>query len=224
MQATRGLGSTCRETCWTSARPRAPLATSSSTTWATACHFDRACLTAQSGPPLSVAHASVVPHKTGRGSGAPSLTAPCPSPPARSISAVQWLCYGHTKAQVPRCAPCLLSLPTLAILVATSPLLPSPPRPRERLIRFFQTLYVALRRGARAVLQLYPESSEQMELITNSAMRCGFSGGLVVDYPHRCGGRGRGAAAAGVRPPPSWCLALTLCNHAPAVPRLRSAI
>jgi 18S rRNA (guanine1575-N7)-methyltransferase len=35
-----------------------------------------------------------------------------------------------------------------------------------------------------AVMQLYPESAEQLELITTIALRCGFSGGLVVDYPN----------------------------------------
>lgn len=37
----------------------------------------------------------------------------------------------------------------------------------------------------RAVIQLYPETPEQMELISKSAMKCGFVGGLVVDYPNR---------------------------------------
>ncbi|KAF4801992.1 putative 18S rRNA (guanine-N(7))-methyltransferase [Turdus rufiventris] len=51
-------------------------------------------------------------------------------------------------------------------------------------IRFFSTLYTALARGSRAVLQLYPENSEQLELITAQAMRAGFTGGMVVDYPN----------------------------------------
>jgi 18S rRNA (guanine1575-N7)-methyltransferase len=33
-------------------------------------------------------------------------------------------------------------------------------------------------------MQLYPESAEQLELITAIALKCGFSGGLVVDYPN----------------------------------------
>lgn len=41
-----------------------------------------------------------------------------------------------------------------------------------------------------AVLQLYPESAEQIEMITTIPMRCGFSGGLVVDFPNRCVGPG----------------------------------
>jgi len=34
------------------------------------------------------------------------------------------------------------------------------------------------------VFQFYPENPQQMELITTCAMRAGFSGGLVVDYPN----------------------------------------
>ena len=37
----------------------------------------------------------------------------------------------------------------------------------------------------RAVIQLYPETPEQMELISKTATKCGFTGGLVVDYPNR---------------------------------------
>ncbi|XP_031447854.1 probable 18S rRNA (guanine-N(7))-methyltransferase isoform X3 [Phasianus colchicus] len=72
------------------------------------------------------------------------------------ISAVQWLCNADKKSH-------------------------SPPK---RLYRFFSTLYTALARGSRAVLQLYPENSEQLELITAQAMRAGFTGGMVVDYPN----------------------------------------
>jgi 18S rRNA (guanine1575-N7)-methyltransferase len=74
---------------------------------------------------------------------------------AISISAIQWLCHASTKAQ-------------------------NPPR---RLYRFFSTLYAALSRGSRASLQLYPENSAQIELIMQQAMKAGFTGGLVVDYP-----------------------------------------
>jgi len=75
---------------------------------------------------------------------------------AISISAVQWLCNAETTAQ----------------------------DPRIRLRNFFGTLYRSLARGARAVLQLYPESTKQIEMITTAGMRAGFSGGLVVDYPN----------------------------------------
>merc|ERR1712118_523978 len=75
---------------------------------------------------------------------------------AISISAVQWLCYSHRKAEVPI----------------------------RRLNTFFQTLYSCLKRGARAVLQFYPENSRHVEMITSAAMRCGFIGGIVVDFPN----------------------------------------
>lgn len=75
---------------------------------------------------------------------------------AISVSAVQWLCYSNDKGEVQR----------------------------KRISTFFQSLYRALHRGARAVLQIYPESPEQVEMLTTAATRCGFTGGLVVDYPH----------------------------------------
>ncbi|KAJ8554057.1 hypothetical protein K7X08_024735 [Anisodus acutangulus] len=56
--------------------------------------------------------------------------------------------------------------------------------PRLRLKAFFGSLYRCLGRGARAVLQVYPENIAQLELILGFAMRAGFSGGIVVDYPH----------------------------------------
>ncbi|XP_031439990.1 probable 18S rRNA (guanine-N(7))-methyltransferase [Clupea harengus] len=73
-----------------------------------------------------------------------------------SISALQWLCNADKKCH-------------------------SPPR---RLYTFFSSLYACLTRGGRAVFQVYPENSEQLELITAQAMRAGFTGGMVVDYPN----------------------------------------
>lgn len=32
--------------------------------------------------------------------------------------------------------------------------------------------------------QVYPEGARQATLLTDAAMRAGFSGGLVVDFPH----------------------------------------
>jgi 18S rRNA (guanine1575-N7)-methyltransferase len=75
---------------------------------------------------------------------------------AISISALQWLMNADTKAQ----------------------------KPFQRLKAFFQSLFNSLARGGRAVLQFYPENSDQVETITAAAMRCGFGGGLVIDYPH----------------------------------------
>ncbi|TPX69229.1 hypothetical protein SpCBS45565_g02559 [Spizellomyces sp. 'palustris'] len=56
--------------------------------------------------------------------------------------------------------------------------------PRARLKRFFSTLYSALARGAKAIFQFYPENPDQIEMIISSAMRAGFTGGLVVDFPN----------------------------------------
>ncbi|GAA0138451.1 methyltransferase [Lithospermum erythrorhizon] len=75
---------------------------------------------------------------------------------AISISAVQWLCNADKSSH----------------------------DPRKRLKAFFESLYRSLSRGARAVLQVYPENVAQRELILSFAMRAGFAGGIVVDYPH----------------------------------------
>ena len=76
--------------------------------------------------------------------------------------------------------------------------------PRERLLYIADSKYVPygnkppefiiersrclgrhlLARGAKAVIQLYPETPQHMELITSCAMRAGFTGGLVVDFPN----------------------------------------
>ncbi len=111
---------------------------------------------------------------------------------AISVSALQWLCYNDRKDHVSA----------------------------RRLETFFTALYRALRRGARAALQFYPENEGQLELVTAVAKRCGFGGGLVVDFPNStkakkyylvlfagaqegaagaagAGGKGAGAAAAG---------------------------
>lgn len=95
---------------------------------------------------------------------------------AISISALQWLCNADQTTHVPS----------------------------KRLYKFFSTLYSCLvnkkqkkikysghkfkflfqSRGSRAVFQFYPENSSQVELITSQAMKAGFTGGLVVDYPN----------------------------------------
>ena len=73
-----------------------------------------------------------------------------------SISALQWLCYADTNEQ----------------------------NPIARLNRFFSSLYAVLKKDARAVLQFYPENSEQAVLIAQAASKVGFAGGIVVDYPN----------------------------------------
>lgn len=73
-----------------------------------------------------------------------------------SVSALQWLCNADKKSH----------------------------NPVKRLYQFFSTLYSSMARGARAVFQFYPENPSQMELITTQAMRAGFTGGVVVDFPN----------------------------------------
>ncbi|OIV99780.1 hypothetical protein TanjilG_26118 [Lupinus angustifolius] len=75
---------------------------------------------------------------------------------AISISAVQWLCNADKSSH----------------------------NPRLRLKAFFTSLYKCLSNGARAVFQVYPENIDQREVILNAAMRAGFAGGIVVDFPH----------------------------------------
>ncbi|CAE6436804.1 hypothetical protein ACGC1H_004473 [Rhizoctonia solani] len=75
---------------------------------------------------------------------------------AISVSVLQWLCNADASTH-------------------------SPP---ARLARFFQTLHASLTRSARAVLQFYPQSDDQIQLIMGIAMKSGFQGGLVIDYPN----------------------------------------
>ncbi|TBU32453.1 S-adenosyl-L-methionine-dependent methyltransferase [Dichomitus squalens] len=77
---------------------------------------------------------------------------------AISISVLQWLLNAET------------SHPTS-----------SPP---HRLTRFFTTLHAALKNPSRAVLQFYPTSDDQIQIITSIAQKAGFGGGIVVDYPN----------------------------------------
>ena len=53
----------------------------------------------------------------------------------------------------------------------------------RRLSRFFATLFSALKRGGKAVLQFYPETEGQSATVMAEAKRAGFGGGIVVDYP-----------------------------------------
>lgn len=75
---------------------------------------------------------------------------------AISVSTIQWLCVASRKND----------------------------NPFKRCCKFFQSLYDCLGIGKRAVLQFYPDGKHQLEMITSAAMKSGFSGGLVVDYPN----------------------------------------
>ena len=56
--------------------------------------------------------------------------------------------------------------------------------PYKRLDLLFNSCYMALQRGGKAVFQFYPMDEEQIKMITASALNAGFSGGLLVDYPN----------------------------------------
>ncbi|KAI8129828.1 probable 18S rRNA (guanine-N(7))-methyltransferase [Lucilia cuprina] len=75
---------------------------------------------------------------------------------AISISALQWLCNADKTSH----------------------------NPHKRLYKFFSTLFSCLTRTARAVFQFYPENADQIEMVTSQAMKAGFYGGIVVDYPN----------------------------------------
>lgn len=75
---------------------------------------------------------------------------------AISISALQWLCSAEKSCQ----------------------------NPYKRLQKFFSSLYACLIKGARCAFQFYPSSPEQVEMITSIAMKNGFTGGLIVDFPN----------------------------------------
>ena len=75
---------------------------------------------------------------------------------AISISAIQWLCSAEKSSQ----------------------------NPWKRCNKFFQSLYACLVKGARCAFQFYPSSPQQAEMITNAALKNGFTGGLIVDFPN----------------------------------------
>jgi len=74
---------------------------------------------------------------------------------AISVSTIQWLCSCAKKSH----------------------------NPYRRLNRFFESLQRCLKRPARAVFQLYPKNSEQLQMIADAAKRTGFNAGLVIDNP-----------------------------------------
>ena len=74
---------------------------------------------------------------------------------AISISAVQWLCNAESAHEQDH--------------------------PDRRLKRFFSSLYVALKRGGRAVLQIYPRDTAQRQMISSAAIKAGFGVGLLED-------------------------------------------
>lgn len=72
---------------------------------------------------------------------------------AISISAIQWLCNAES----------------------------SDTSPQGRLTRFFNGLYLSLRRGGKAVCQFYPKNEAQRNMISAAAIKAGFGAGLLED-------------------------------------------
>ena len=75
---------------------------------------------------------------------------------AISVSALQWLCIAEKSSY----------------------------NVNKRLKNFFVSLYKCLTIGARCAFQFYPSNPEQINIITKAALENGFTGGVVVDFPH----------------------------------------
>lgn len=77
---------------------------------------------------------------------------------AISISAIQWLCNAETSDEAGG-------------------------SPQQRLARFFDGLYAALRRGGSAICQFYPKNDAQKIMVCAAATKAGFGAGLLEDDP-----------------------------------------
>jgi len=75
---------------------------------------------------------------------------------AISISAIQWLCNAEKSCH----------------------------DPIKRLKSFFESVYKCLVIGGRCCFQFYPDNPEQVDLISNAALKVGFTGGVVIDFPN----------------------------------------
>jgi 18S rRNA (guanine1575-N7)-methyltransferase len=96
---------------------------------------------------------------------------------------VQWLCNADKSSHDPRLR--LKCVPEYLFYIALGHLLPLFNFNMGICRAFFGSLYRCLARGARAVLQFYADNVKQSEMIVTAAMRAGFAGGVVVDWPHR---------------------------------------
>lgn len=56
--------------------------------------------------------------------------------------------------------------------------------PLKRLRKFFESLHGCLRNGAKAIFNFHPETPEQAELLSMTATKCGFGGGIHTDNPN----------------------------------------
>jgi 18S rRNA (guanine1575-N7)-methyltransferase len=96
---------------------------------------------------------------------------------------VQWLCNADKSSHDPRLR--LKCVPEDIFDIILGCLLPVFNFNMGICRAFFGSLYRCLARGARAVLQFYADNVKQSEMIVTAAMRAGFAGGVVVDWPHR---------------------------------------
>lgn len=96
---------------------------------------------------------------------------------------MQWLCNADKSCHNPRLRLKCVFIVSLSLLGCLQPV-----HNFHMCIifrAFFGSLYRCLARGARAVLQFYADNVKQSEMIVTAAMRAGFAGGVVVDWPHR---------------------------------------
>jgi 18S rRNA (guanine1575-N7)-methyltransferase len=110
-----------------------------------------------------------------------------------SISAVQWLCNADKKEHVPQRRLITFFKSLYKCLQQGAPYVfvishrhrSHPSLHSSLLISLLCVAMILLCcHNHRAVFQLYPEGTEQLEMITNAAMKSGFSGGVVIDYPN----------------------------------------
>lgn len=102
---------------------------------------------------------------------------------------MQWLCYADKSAHQPRLRLKYVMIVIKYLRIWYFDISQMTLHQSSKFVitfrAFFATLYRCLARGARAVLQIYAENIHQHEMIMSYAMRSGFAGGMVVDWPHR---------------------------------------
>ncbi len=111
---------------------------------------------------------------------------------AISISAVQWLCNADTAGADPRrrmrrffeSLYASLTRGGRAVLQARCRNAPQSLSLRSPRGSIQIHKWPGQPADACVLLQIYPESPAQAEMLTSAAMRAGFTGGLVVDFPH----------------------------------------
>lgn len=117
---------------------------------------------------------------------------------AISISAIQWLCYSDRNGYDPRKRLLVFfqslykslrrggraALQFYPQARCRSPVLPHPATLLTAAAAHSPAYLTAALRSSTSAPPLSPQDAQQLQLITASAMRGGFGGGLVVDFPH----------------------------------------